>query len=285
MLINEIIYYYKEIIYHYIIYMKGEIKMEDLYCIDNLRNPKDECIEVIQKLPLEHYPIPPCESKNIDQKIINISYSNNCGIVMRNHSFGINNIIPINSRNTFRQNYFLGYEWDSQLAEYKYWIYINIINTNRFDWGFNTTIVKLQEYLDEKSALETLKYLNKRGTHLFIELKTYKMALKYIMKEISVTDLLINIFALYGYKDDMRLQKLIKIKDNLINNTNRNINIEEYPEEIRMMIQSSLMILSYIKIFLINEYDSISIGKFLKYITEEMCKCILNDYLYKPRKL
>lgn len=259
--------------------------MENLYCIDNLRDPKDECIEVIQKLPLEHYPIPPCESKNIDSRSINISYSNNCGIVMRNHSFGINNIIPTNSRNGFRQNYFLGYEWDSQLAEYKYCIYINTINTDRFNWGFNTSIVKLQEYLDEKSVLEILKYLNKRGTHLFIELKTYKMALQYIMKEISNTDLLINIFALYGYKDDMRLQKLIKVKDNLTNKFNHNINIEEYPEEIRMMIQSSLMILSYIKIFLVDEHDSISIGKFIKYVTEEMCKCILNDYLYEPRKL
>lgn len=112
----------------------------------------------------------------------------------------------------------------------EYTLYVNETD------GHNDRLIQICRYNDPQLAISELNKFNKAGSHYQINLQVYSVISDYIVKNISLNDMLIGIIALFGYQNDTRLQDLIQIL------TSCNINTDN-------KIQSQILLKEQVKVF------------------------------------
>lgn len=99
---------------------------------------------------------------------------------------------------------------DNDTHEYIILMNINQPNGNR--------LIPISRYTDINTAINELLKYNNVKSHQKDSLSIYTTISAYIDKFIDINDLIISIIAMYGYKNDPRLQKLITVYNNFHRN-------------------------------------------------------------------
>lgn len=84
----------------------------------------------------------------------------------------------------------------------------------------NDKLIKICKYDDPQKAIDALNLYNNIGSHDKISISLYNILINYIDKDISLNDLLLGIFTIFGFKEDPRLQELIQLTFTYEQNSN-----------------------------------------------------------------
>lgn len=76
---------------------------------------------------------------------------------------------------------------------------------------YSDRLIKICRYTDAQVAITELNKFNNAGSHQTLNLQVYNVLSEYIVKDISLHDMLVGIIALFGYRDDIRLQRVLQM--------------------------------------------------------------------------
>jgi len=85
----------------------------------------------------------------------------------------------------------------------EYIMYLNEVRNHQ------DCLLEIARYSDPQKAIDALNRFNRTGCHTDLALQTRNLLIGYIQKDLNIHDLLIGLIALFGYRDDIRLQQLI----------------------------------------------------------------------------